>query len=299
MLHVNAKFWCDTCPKQTPSRLKAILIVSGKEVGKRLKTDWSTWFSIVHNGGLQRGGAHPSGSITSVLANFSLNLHPAISHSASTRRSNLAVCKTSTSALLLARFYVDVTSWEANPCGAGIRISSVQIPFEVWLFVSVSSAHPVTLQALRFVSVSCDVTGPTFLQRILWRYRPYVSSAYPVTLQALRFFSVSCDVTDLTFLQRILRRYRPYVSSAYPVTLQTLRFFSVSCDVTDLTFLQRILWRYRPYVSSAYPVTLQALRFFRVSCGVTGLTFLQCILWRYRPYGNTVLQSTGPTACLK
>jgi len=57
-------------------------------------TDWSTRFAVVYNDGLHSGGAKPSDFITRMLANFSVNLHPVISHTASTCRCNANVCKT-------------------------------------------------------------------------------------------------------------------------------------------------------------------------------------------------------------
>ena len=70
-------------------------------------TDESTRYVVVYNGGLHSSGAEPSGFITRVLANFSVNLHPVISHTASTCRCNAKVCKTYFS---IAAEKVEVTS---------------------------------------------------------------------------------------------------------------------------------------------------------------------------------------------
>jgi hypothetical protein len=115
---------------------------------KEGRNEWLTRFGVVHNGGLRSGDAKPSGSITSVLANFSLNLHPVISHTASTCRCNAEVCKTYFS---ITGEKVEVTSWEASPCSNGILTSSVYNPIEIRLVVSVSSAYSVMLQTSRNV----------------------------------------------------------------------------------------------------------------------------------------------------
>jgi hypothetical protein len=112
----------------------------------RMTDNYSTRFGVTYNGGLHSGGVKPSGSITSVLANFSVNLHPVISHTASTCRCSAEVCKTYFG---ITGEKVDVTSMEVSAWSSGILISPVYNPFVLRLFISVSSAYPVMLHASR------------------------------------------------------------------------------------------------------------------------------------------------------